>query len=172
MTDMSRPFETIALELINAKNPGLNLQASDFTLGPPTAATGLTDGRNTIIEVRSTPTSRYQGNAPVNYRRVDLDTIAATDDDLIITTELTTIDLLPAINERYELNLTAADIVDAPLPDTQSDPGTAVIVTITALSGSYYVIGSGELSIVSLKSNLDDAITDPDLDGLDYTPPA
>ena len=171
MTDFTRPFIDVLVEMINAKNPGINLLSGHITITGVGAAEDLMGGRNTTITVESTPASAYEGPDQFHYRRVPISEIIATLDhqfELEDNTDLS--DLIAELNLVYRLGLTSDDFVDVALPTVENTPGATTTVKLTAKPGSYWIIGEADLTIIKTSIALSDVIVNRDLDGLTYEP--
>ena len=108
----------ICLALLNRDNStNFTLNQIDFISMEPTQGSFA---RNTKITVTALPNAPYSGTEDVFYNRLDLaEQWATTVCVARIDGPTNAVDLLPAINATYELNITADDIVnDAVTGDT------------------------------------------------------
>jgi hypothetical protein len=115
--DFTKSPAEIIVELINYCN-GTSLTVDMLTFSqPPTAMVGV---HNTMVEASSTSNSYHNGTVEITYNRIDYEDYFA-DKDLYLIAEAGASwisDLIPTINEKYKLNLTRDDYIDAPLPDS------------------------------------------------------
>lgn len=121
-------------QLINDNvKPGIGVtwSASNSTLGTP--ATDSTYGTtNTRISITAGSNSGYGGSVNLFYtRRPITDAITGSVSLGTIASDTTVVAMLPTINSKYGLNLTAQDVVDGVVK------AGATFVTITIASGSW-----------------------------------
>lgn len=171
MTDFTRPFIDVLVEMINEKNPGLSLTTSHITIAGVEVGEDLDGGRNTTVNVESTPSSPYVGPDLFYYTRPDIAAIVATKEhqfELEDNTHLS--DLIAELNTTYRLGLTEADFVEVELPTVENTPGATATVKLVAKPGSYWIIGEADLTIIKTSIPLNEVIVSRDLDGLTYEP--
>jgi hypothetical protein len=143
--DYTQTPEQILTAIINASR-GSNLVASQLVFGVPAVNVGT---RNTKITVAAAGGSGLAGSVTVSYDRRD---IVAVPGDRIRTftpngASLVS-ELLPLINEAWEINLTAHDIVDGPLPVFSGDaPAETKPFTLQIDSDCKIYLGSVELQV-------------------------
>lgn len=87
--------------------------------------------RNTRLSIVMKNSSSFYGSKIINYNRAYIDTYAPFSVD--VTTELTYHDLIPKLNQLFDLHLTPYDVVDGPLPGS----GLAVQITVPVKDSSY-----------------------------------
>jgi hypothetical protein len=170
--------------LINSANPTLPvaLTPTNVKYGTPTAVTPPNGQiQDTSIKVTALASGQYIGNTTLTYRRVnfanlfraipiriDLYSPAGTSISPYMISQL-----LAAINAKYGLNLTAADIVDAALPagNTNAVPAIGLpagtrnsSITVNASTTSYGWEGSFTLYWVQAPQNIASMITTPSLE--------
>ncbi len=173
MTDFTRPFIDVLVDMIVDKNPSVALDNTMLTILSVNEAAGLSGGRNTVIRVEANEGSGLYGEDEFYYIRIDIADIVATQDgrfELGTRTKLS--DLMEEFNTRFGLNLTADDYEDVEFPAFENLPGEEKTITFTAKPGSYWIHGSVELTIYNEQVLLSDVITARELDGLHYEPTA
>lgn len=165
-------------DLINRDNPGLALNKDVVTLGIPTAATVGT--RNTDLPITAIKGSGYKGSVIVNYNRLHLQNnvaVPALSAGANLTFGLgdakTIKDFIPEINTALGIQLLVGlDLADGPLPTFQGTANETHDVTFPALEDSLCFIGSLTFTIKSEDIDLAAAVTNRELNGLTYQPPA
>lgn len=110
------------------KQTGMNLSRRDFldnfTLSDPQKPITTLPRKNTFVKLNPNLDSKFYGIKTIWYNRIhvnELGTIIVTR-----TTEQSLVDLLPQINEKYNLVLTASDIINQTLLPSQV--GTFILV--------------------------------------------
>lgn len=171
-------------DLVNAANPQLPvaLTPTNVKWGVPSTVTpGSGQIQDTSIKVTALATSQYIGNTSLTYRRINFANLfrsipiridkyspAATG-----SSPYKISDLLGAINAKYGLSLTAADIVDAQLPagNTNANPTIGLpagtrnsSVTVAAAATSYAFEGSFTLYWVQAPQDISTMITTTSLE--------
>lgn len=170
VSDFTKEDKQIIIDLVNAKVPGLALTPELVTFGLPTVQ--AVNGRNTKLTITAVPGSGYKNFKDLEYNRVDLAVIPgarskefpAGDAELIS-------ELIPEINAAYGLNLSANDFVDGPLPVFVGEPNEKKDFVLTANADSLVYRGTLTLTLVAEDLDLAVLISDPVLDGLEYTQP-
>lgn len=113
ITDFTKLPKQIIVDLINYDNDTA-LAPELLTFGNPTVITGI---NNTSLIVTAVPDIHYEGSVTLNYNRIDIGTIPGIrNTNLAIGTATRISDLIPAINAKYQINLTADDYIDEILP--------------------------------------------------------
>lgn len=141
MIDFKRTEAEIALALIGRDN-GIYLLPDQVVFGTPVQILGV---RNTVVILTANTSSLFYGNKTIYYNRVSLNNLLANKNKTFNrNTSLKLSDLLPQINERFDLNLSKDQIVDSDL-DHQSDS----VVTLTLKPSNLVFIGSISLSVVN-----------------------
>lgn len=163
------PAENV-LALLTEANPGLSINSNQVTLGMPAASDAGEDDRNTAVTLTAVDGEGFSGSHSYYYKRLELatDAGAAAPDTSVDTTAATTeqqaIDIVLA-----ELGLSAAD-VEASAYTAPVDDATPGSITLTAMSNSYYYIGSRVVVLTSTVENTDplaDAAPNQQLNGFD-----
>jgi len=115
-----------------ARSAAMPINDDTVSMTGPVAATKYTD-RNTSVTLTAKPGSGYKGSIELHYSRIPLSKYFPDPRWLLpaTATETTIHALLPAINAAYGVNLSTAEIADAPVP------ANATTVTLEALAGSY-----------------------------------
>lgn len=159
---------TTLLEVIEREN-GVTLDPADYDFGTPTPATppeGSSASYNTQIAITANNVAApYAGSIELFYNRLDLADLG----DMVsmyIRSPLstTTHDIIPALNRRFGLNLTQADIV---LRDTIAEEGYKT-AQLTATEGSIGWIGEITVSVAEGDVLLEDHLVNTALGGLNY----
>jgi hypothetical protein len=166
-SDFRKSPQQILLDLINNEE-GSELTLSMVTFGVPTALIGQV---NTQIMVSAAQGSQFSGSVVVTYNRVNLGSIPGNRSKLFSVGQATHIsDLIPAINAAYQINLTSADYIDAPLPSFGQGQST-LNFQISAALGSLVYRGNVVLQITTGLIPLSSVITVTALNGLIYIQP-
>lgn len=164
------PLENLLL-LINTKNPGINVLASEVTFGVPAVETGA---RNTSIVAEAVEGSRFLEEQTFFYNRLDFQAVFDQGNKVFEkTTDLDTIaEVITLLETRYKIKLTTDDYTVSAFPTFTNVPDEEHAVTFTAKPGSLVWIGSGSITLKLLTVNLADALPANQLDGLtyEYTP--
>lgn len=171
-------------DLVNAANPSLPvaLTPTNVKWGTPSAVTPSGGAiQDTSIKVTALASSQYIGNTTLTYRRINFSNLfralPVRIDKYSHATQGTSpykiSDLLGAINAKYGLSLTTADIVDASLPggNTNANPTIGLpagtwnsSVTVQAAANSYAFEGSFTLYWVQAPQDLSTLITTTSLE--------
>lgn len=141
ISDFTKPPEDVVIDLINFDNGTAFTKDTLLVVGAPVAIPKAPPTfRNTTITVRPTASTKKFGTAQLWYNRIDLATVPGTRSVLFDVDKTATMlsDLVPLINERYHINLTPEDYINAPLPPLTSAPSP---VNIQAAPGSLVYIG-------------------------------
>lgn len=123
MTDLTQSSSQVVIDLINTTN-GSSFTASDFTFGTPGNNNIRLNGQNTIITL--TPKGGTALDLPVTetYNRLRLDQVLELPYCQLPTSNPSRVlNILDALNQKYQLNLTANDIADAPFKPTDIRTG-------------------------------------------------
>jgi hypothetical protein len=133
---MADPYNTreVLVELINL-NDNLNVTVDDVEFGTPVRVTDPNPPRNTRLQITSKTVSGFYGVKTINYNRMHISEIGTIQVQRGAANNH--IALLPAINTKYGLFLTAEDIVDQVIPVGQTGLIT-VPLEISANSLSFY----------------------------------
>lgn len=108
--------EEVLLAIINEQET-TNVLITDVTFGTPQRATGALPVRNTFVKVTPRVESGLYGIKTLWYNRIHKSELGTITIDRDVHTTYS--QLLPAINTKYGLYLTVADIIDGPLPSLQ-----------------------------------------------------
>jgi len=171
-TDFTKAPEQIIIDLVNDKNPSLGLTTSLVTFGAPAVYSG-TEARNTKLTLSAASGSGYSGDRDIFYNRVAITDVPGTRSlDYTVGNAVNVSDLIPEINARYGINLTAADYVDAVLPTfTDLQPNETKPFDLVIATGSLVFTGTLSLTLSRNDIPLTDAIPNNILDGLTYVQP-
>lgn len=167
-TNFKQSAHDILVDLVNASNAatGLALAPSAITFSAVTFAGGTPE--LTMVKASATTGSGYRGSVEVIYNRVNMsfmDTLAPL---LVIETEAANIrDLAGYLNELFGIQLEAADLVDTPVPELQSDVNTPVVFAADAASKIF--VGQVTLQLTKPRIELASVVPVTTLDGL-YAP--
>lgn len=160
------------LASINAKNNRF-FKREDLLFGPGQAVSELTPKPNTTknssVLLRVNDGRPYSGQTRVFYDRQDFGKVFAhtplnTYAKLRAFRPSTVFDLVPALNDYYGLNITTADVLDAPLTLTNGSGQ----VTIKANPRSLGWIGEFTVTIAPGDAKLEQWLLDTDLEGVAY----
>lgn len=118
ITDLTKAPQQILVDLINADN-GTQLTPDMLVFGTPVllpATTTPPPPKNTQLQLQASATSGLRGSQVVFYDRIDISSIINDPTFNFGSDGISTwADLLPALNAHYNINLTVADITDAPV---------------------------------------------------------
>jgi hypothetical protein len=156
--DYTKSGPQLLTDLINLNNGTFFVPANLSFSAPTSYSNEAEPEKNTSVVVTGNSSTRFKGPKPVYYRRLDLDiqinerprdfTIKASG---VINWPL----LLTQVNARYNLGLTASDVVFA-----DAEPLTGETdVALTAAAGSLTYVGAGQLSLTPEAD--DDTIIEP-----------
>lgn len=161
--DLSKLPEQILVDMINQDN-GLNLTPDILSFGLPTPSRTL-DGRNTMVTVSAQPGTRVSGEVALHYSRLPLDSTAVGKNHVFKADgALTVAQLIPAINERFGINLQSSEYQNAQLPAFDGIVGHEQMpFALNASLHSLVFIGSVTLVLSFLVVSLADIILDTDL---------
>lgn len=173
MSDLTKPFKTLLVEMINEVNPdGTQIKAADFTVGAPTASSAQ-PGKNTALVVTGEQTAGYTGTQTVYYNRLDIGSdIGATGDRIFDAEGKTKVShVITEFNARFKTNLVAGkDYTEADLPTFAGNPGEQHDVIVTMLAGSEMFINSVTLTVKIATRDIAEVIVNNNLNGLTYEP--
>lgn len=112
---MPDPYNTreVLVDLINA-NDGLTATVADVTFGDPVRVTDPNPPRNTRVAITANTESGFYGVKTVHYNRMHISEVGTIEVERGAANSH--IALLPAINTKYGLFLTADDIIDQVIP--------------------------------------------------------
>ena len=118
--DYTKPPEELVVALINKDN-GTQFTTKQISFGIPNLT--VSGKHNTEVIVAATKDSHFTGKVKLKYNRVDINDIPNDQSTLfLVTTETTLADLIPAIDARFNLNLTPADYINITLPAIGNRP--------------------------------------------------
>jgi hypothetical protein len=163
--DYTKGPEDILIDLINDANPDNTLTLAQVALSTPSIVTDGTEvgpsfnNRKTKLTVSAIPGSGYSESVDVQYNRLHYRDVFPTTDadtikypvsthtfDLADHTKLS--DLVPQINQRYGLTLSADDFWEMPLPTFEGlPPYDDKFVKLEALPASKIFIGGVQLKV-------------------------
>ncbi len=153
--DISKNPKEIIIDKVNAVN-GLQLDFDDFVFEDPEAYAGSQYPKaNTKVKIVPKTTSQFYNSFTIYYTRMSLDTILDNDRVSIARgtgTDLS--DLMPAINQAYNINMTGEDYFDTTLPLVNTlDPLAEVPVMVVAKPTSFLFIGNFKLMLNRVATN-------------------
>lgn len=122
------------LAMVNVME-NMNININDVDFSDPVKVTTSNPIRNTTVKITGKDNSGYYGIKTIWYDRIHISELGTILIDKGAATRYA--QLLPAINERYGLFLTDADIVDGPLP-VGSTGEISVILPISPTSYKFY----------------------------------
>ncbi len=130
--------------------------------------------RNSNITATAAGGSGYTGAVLFKYNRVDLATVpGARSTEFQVGDAVNLSDLIEEINVAYQLNLTAADFVDAAIPAFPGEePHETQTIDLVAKATSLIFRGTLTLTVDANDVALSSVITTTTLNGLTYTQPA
>ena len=142
--DINKSGQEIIIEKVNAVN-GLQLNFNDFVFENPEPHSGAPYAlANTKVKIVPKVTSQYYNAFTVYYKRMDIAEIL--NNPLVTITRTTETDLselITAINQAYNIHLTADDYYDSTLlPSDPLDPGAEVPVMFSCKVESLLFRGS------------------------------
>lgn len=124
---LNKSSPELLLDLINAAS-GTNYLAEDVSFGTPIHRSPAAP-RNTDLVISPTSTAAFPGPRTLNYDRLSLNLMFAqvtrTIVDNVAYTQIS--HLLPVINTRYDLALSAEDILDGPIVRDGAGPHQVII---------------------------------------------
>ena len=169
ITDFKKLPKQIIVDLINYDND-TNLVEELLTFGTPVVTTAPF---NTSLVVSSVPDSNYIGSVTLKYDRIDIATLLGSKSINIPVGSATKVsDLIPIINNRFNINLTSDDYVDKYLPTLElNDINEIKSFNITINPNSLIFIKELNLYAVSSEILLSSVITRIVLNGLIYIEP-
>jgi hypothetical protein len=145
--NLNQPAAQILLDLIWRSN-GLWLQQDYMEFGTPVAiGNAASCGPDTLITVTADQIedNRFEGSQQILYRRLPLDEVLLPAVSLTVAAlPFNLVDLLPAINQAYQLQLTAADIVNTQYADLTQP------VVLAAAPESLCYSGQVQLTVVTV----------------------
>ena len=138
---------------------------SNSVLSAPSINTDAAyETKNTKVLLTGIPDAGFNGTVPFWYNRIPITEFSGLDVvSLVWEGEQRIWDFIPKLNETFELNLLEDDIVDSGLPNPDETMSQFSIVMNT---DSYGFIGSFMVRITKPPVNIEDEVSDPELDGL------
>ena len=158
------------LDLVKKANPGTagDLAYDNVLISPAGVVSGRVDGRTAQAVLVGIPEKGISEKPKsVFYYRVDLAILFQQINASVglgIKADMTTWDLIPAINAKYGTTLTEDDIVQTPVDSTVL-PGTA---TIVANDGNVKYVGQFTVAFDNSALLLSDIVLDDSLEGFNY----
>lgn len=133
---MADPYNTreVLVELINL-NDNLTVTVDDVEFGLPVRITDPSPPRNTRVQITAKTESGFYGVKTINYNRMHISEVGVIQVERGAANNH--VALLPAINTKYGLFLTAEDIVNQTIPAGQTGLIT-VPLAINPNSLSFY----------------------------------
>jgi len=147
ISDFTKLPEDVVIDLINFDNGTAFTADTLRVVGDPLAIPKAPPAfRNTEIVVRPTNATKKYGTTRLWYNRIALDTVPGLRSNVFAAPAWANMisDIIPLVNARYRINLTAKDYIDAALPPITS---VGQPITIQAAPNSLVYIGSLELIV-------------------------
>lgn len=144
--DYTKTPREIMFDLLNEAGGGIPITDLLVDIGPPVVPSSPATPRETEITITAVEGSGIAGQKTMKYNRVDLAVVPGVRSiqfDRGVATRI--LDLIPAINAAYDLNLQPEDYVDAVLPT--GAVGQWLDFTLQAGSLSYCFVGSVVLKV-------------------------
>lgn len=133
--DQGGDGHAVLLALYNAKE-GTSLQLTDFVFSIPVLPTENNPIRNTKIKMYPYAASGYYGVKTIYYNRIHLSELG-----IIRVTRgnaVTLVDLLPAINNKYGVDILPTDVINYTLPALTTSQDITVDITFSSSSVVFY----------------------------------
>lgn len=135
--DYTRGEINVVIDLIRQDNLNRPLSPGQVTFGSPSIFIPVTGvDRNTVVRATAIPGRGFRNSQTFYYNRVKLEDFVDGDlpDQLVydIDGEATLSDLLPAINERYSINLTVDRIINKTLPEFVDGQADVILGVVPA----------------------------------------
>lgn len=155
------------IDLINATN-GTSLTDAVIEIGAPAVWTdpeGL-NTRNTELTVTAKAGSGYTGSVPVRFTRLDLAGFPGAGElEYALTGEDTVGDILSAIATQLGVLEEAVELDVEEVPTVEE--GETTTITIRATGESLLYVGEASITVFPHTTDLNEEITESDLDGFD-----
>lgn len=170
MSNYLQAPDKIILDLINAANPGLNMQASEVIFGDPVVVAEGARNTSTLITPNAAEQSRFGNQVTVFYNRLNMAAVIGTQDGRIEIDpdNYDAATILEAFNAKYGVQFDSSVIEDLELPTMPTEPGGEVTVAFTSKATSRLTVGAGNITLFISAVDLEDAVLVTDLDGLVY----
>lgn len=166
-TDFTKLPLDIIVDLINSTN-ATSLTKANLTFG---AVSVLGSGnKNTGVTITAVAGSGYTGTRDLTYDRIDLATVPGSrSTEFALGTATMAVDIIPAINAAYQLNLQPEDYENDALPTFDgATPHDKKPFILRAKAGSYIFRNQVSLLIDGNDIDLATLITTTELNGLTY----
>lgn len=174
-TDYTRDEIDVLIDLIRRDNSNKILHPLMVSFGNPNTFNPTPEiARNSMVVATARPGYQYRGSQTFYYNRVPLNKfvdVGITDLDFKEEGKTNISDLLPELNERLNINLSANRIIDSGLP-VIPEGVASVDVLIQVLPTSLVYKDTLLVRLVRPDNDLAVIIRRPKLDGLTYQPPA
>jgi hypothetical protein len=165
--------EQILIDLIKVNNPNtagtLTNQGIEISnVGPNTPGSN----RDTRALVTAIAGSGILGNVTIQYNRLDLGVLNhGVSLTFVVDDQLRVGDILPLINQRFNVRLTLDDIQQGEIPDFSFPTVTTRQMVLTARADSLVWQGSLTITVTKPDYQLGTLINNTVLEGLFYYPP-
>jgi hypothetical protein len=147
------------LEAINVQN-GTSLTWDQIAAGYPEKISTPLAPRDTRVLIYGLNSGGYKGNVTIEYDRIDFAVLFRNVIPVVVTNPVAKLsDLLPFLNKKYGLSLTADDIVD----QSVADLGESWTLPIQVKPGNLAWQTDFNLRFAKFFPNLKDVVTDVDL---------
>lgn len=162
--DYTKPSKDVVVQKVNRDN-GTSLTADMVDFGVP-APSGAVP--NTRVTMTARPNMGFTGSVEITYNRRSLARFAQQPVTVFSLNQAVMIsELLAAINAQYAVNISAAEIVDGPLPAFLGNtPAATLPFVLTAQPGSLMYYGQVTLYVRRADIQLSSLITIPVLTDL------
>lgn len=163
--------------MINVENGDAGLTADDYSIGAPVVLSGETKNTSLVL----TGTGGYDGEVTIKYDRIALADLFALDasafsKNLTFTAgDLDVAVVLQGINNRFGTVFAAGDIksitgvTEAEWGDLEG--GGEVVLTVEVKAADVAWVGSADITVSKPKADIEDVVTNTELDGLDMNLP-
>lgn len=159
MSIYDKPSKEMLLEAINVQN-GTALTWNQIAAGFPEKISTPLAPRDTRVLIYGLNGGGYKGNVTIEYNRIDFAVLFRNVIPVVVTNPVAKLsDLLPFLNKKYGLSLTADDIVD----QSVADLGESWILPVQIKSGNLAWQTDFNLRFAKFFPNLKDVVTDVDL---------
>lgn len=154
--DIEKSQIEILMDQINVLN-NVNLNHNDFIFSLPSTASFALSDINTKVTITPKITSGFFNSRDIYYKRIDVAQLFNNDlIEIVVTTETLLSEIIDQVNDKYGINITAADYVDVPLP--VPDPLIPnPTVTVAIKPESYIYVGTGGLILGERIRPVDDS---------------
>jgi len=158
----NKPSRAMLLDAINQQNGLMDnpLTWDQIASGYPEEVSTPGADRNTRVLLYGITNAGYRGNVAITYNRIQMPILFQNIVPVVVTDPVQKLsDLLPFLNDKYGLSLTADDVEDFSV----ADKGESWLAEVSIRPGSLAWQGVFRLRYAKFFPNLSDVITDVDL---------